>query len=108
MRQIAKSIIASVGLALSTLPAFADGRDMEIINLTDFEIVAFFGVHKDSDGWGADMLGGQAIAGGLSHVISFEDGSGYCIYSFKAVFDDGEELVSNDINICDLASFTYY
>lgn len=81
---------------------------MEIINQTDFEIVAFFGVHKDSDGWGEDMLAGQPIAGGVSQVISFEDGSGYCIYSFKAVFDDGEELVSDDINVCDLPSFTYY
>lgn len=89
-------------------PSFAEGRDMTIINDTDFEIVQLFGARKGLDVWGDDLLAGEPIGAFSERVIDFDDGSGYCLFSFMAVFDDGEALVSEDINVCDLTMFTYY
>lgn len=106
--------LTALGCSLATAvavlagPSFAEGRDMTIINDTDFEIVQLFGARKGLDTWGPDLLDGQPIAAFGERVVDFDDGSGYCLFSFKAVFDDGEALVSEDINVCDLAMFTYY
>ena len=106
--------IAAIGfsvvsaLAAAASPAFADGREIQIINQTGFEIVEFFSAHKDEADWGDELLQGQAIGGYAEKLLDLEDGSGYCLYSFRVIFDDGEELVSDDINICDLTMFTYY
>jgi len=95
-------------IALSAGSAFAEGRDMRIVNQTGFEIVEFYSLHKGETEWGADKLDGTPIGGDDERLLDLDDGSGYCLYSFRVVFDDGEELLSDNINICDLAMFTYY
>ncbi len=95
-------------MTLSAGSAFADGREMRIVNQTGFEIVEFFRLHKGEAEWGEDLLLGTPIGGDDERLIDMEDGSGYCLYSFRVVFDDEEELVSEDVNICDLTMFTYY
>ena len=39
--------------------------------------------------------------------INIDDGSGACLYDFKAVFEDGEELVRNGIDVCTTTTYTY-
>lgn len=96
------------GVALSASSAFAEGRDMRIVNQTGFEIIEFYRLHKGETDWGDDLLQGESIGGEAERLLDLDDGSGYCLFSFRVLFDDGEELVSEDINICDLAMFTYY
>lgn len=105
-RIIGPSLLACVSLTATA--TFAMDRQMEIVNETGFEIVAFFSHRKGEELWSDNMIPESPIGGEDSRMLSFEDGSGYCMYSFKVVFDDGEELISEDINICDLPSFTYY
>lgn len=100
------SLVAAA--ALSASQAFADGREMQIVNQTGFEIIEFFSAHKDEADWGEDLLQGDAIGGDDTRLMDLDDGSGYCLYGFRVIFDDGEELISEDINICDLSMFTYY
>ena len=35
------------------------------------------------------------------------DGTGYCIFDFKAVFDDGDVVEVWGRNICELDTFTF-
>ena len=106
--------IAAIGYGLATAlavaanPANADGREMQIVNQTGFEIIEFYSSYKDEVDWGANLLTDQPIGGDDERLLDLEDGSGYCLYSFRVIFDDGEELISDDINICDLSTFTYY
>ena len=44
---------------------------------------------------------------GSSVDINFNDESGYCKFDFKAVFEDGDELVRQNVNVCEVATFTY-
>ena len=43
----------------------------------------------------------------LSDMINIDDGSGACLYDFKAVFDDGDVLTRNQINVCQISEYRY-
>lgn len=88
-------------------PALALDRRVEIVNETGFTIVQFYGSNKGADTWEEDILGEDVLPSGSSVVINFNDDSGYCKFDFKAVFDDGDELVKQNVNICEIGSFTY-
>ena len=47
------------------------------------------------------------LPAGSSVMINIDDGSGYCVFDFKAVFEDGEELEKYGNNVCELAVFNY-
>ena len=39
--------------------------------------------------------------------VNIDDGTGKCRFDFKAVFQNGQELVRKNINVCEVGSFTY-
>ena len=105
-RNLGLSLLTSLSL-MAADSALAE-RQMEIVNQTGFEIIEFFSHRKGLEDWGVNLISEAPIGGYDARVFDFNDGSGYCLYSFKVVFNDGEALVSEDVNICDLPSFTYY
>ena len=97
---------ALLTLALA-LPAAALDRRVRIINNTGYTMVAFYGSNQGTDSWEEDILGNDVLPSGTSVMINFDDGSGYCIFDFKAVFEDGDELTDFGNNVCELSTFTY-
>lgn len=108
MKSVAR--LCSVAVVMAMIPAsvLADGREIAFVNETGFEIIALYGARKGVEDWGDDLLQGDVIEDRETQIVDFEDGSGYCLFNIKAVFDDGEELISEEINVCDLPMFTYY
>ena len=96
--------ILSTALAL---PAAALNRVVTIVNETGYVMVEFYGSNKGTTSWEEDILGYDVLGGYDSVDINFDDGTGYCIFDFKAVFSDGDEVVSEDINVCEIPTFTY-
>lgn len=88
-------------------PAFALDRRVTIVNNTGFTMVKFYGSNKGAKTWEEDILGEDVLPSGSQVSVNFNDESGYCKFDFKAVFDDGDELVREDVNICEIATFTY-
>ena len=43
----------------------------------------------------------------LSVRINIDDGTGACIYDFKAVFSNGNEATRGKINVCEIGEYTY-
>lgn len=102
--------IAALTLALSlvtTLPAAALDRRVTIVNNTGFTIVEFYGSNTGADTWQEDILGADVLPSGQSAVINFDDETGYCMFDFRAVFEDGEVLERGGINVCEIGTFTY-
>lgn len=97
---------AAVTLA-SVLPASALDRRVRIVNQTGYVLVEFYGSNKGSRSWEEDILGRDVLGSGQSVVVNFDDGTGYCKFDFKAVFDDGDVLVKKNINICEIGTYTY-
>lgn len=104
-----------LGLAVGALAfglsgaAMADNlnRVVEIVNKTGFTITEFYGSHTDAQTWEEDILGTDVLPSGRSVNINFDDGTGYCIFDLKAVFDDGDVLEKFGVNVCEIGTFTY-
>ncbi|MEN9410141.1 MAG: hypothetical protein RL216_2115 [Pseudomonadota bacterium] len=98
----------ATALAIATaLPAAALDRRVRIINNTGFTIVEFYGSNTGSDTWEEDILGSDVLPSGSSVVINFDDATGYCMFDFRAVFDDGDVLERGGVNVCETETFTY-
>ncbi len=95
-------------LLASALPARAEDRRVEIVNNTGYTITNFYGSNTGSNSWEEDILGKDLLPPGGSVVINFDDASGYCMFDFKAVFEDGDEIVDEKIDVCTIGTFTYH
>ena len=99
--------VALAIMAIGTMDAAALDRRVRINNYTSYDIIEFYASNNGSRSWEEDILGRSILPAGQSVVINIDDGSGYCKYDFLAVFEDGEELVKYDNNVCELSQFNY-
>jgi hypothetical protein len=101
------AVLALAILALGAVDAAALDRRVQINNNSSYDIIEFYASNKGSRSWEEDILGRDILPAGSSVVINIDDGSGYCKYDFLAVFEDGDELVKYDNNVCELSQFNY-
>jgi hypothetical protein len=106
-RQVLTLAAAVAVVVSSSLPAAALDRRVTIVNDTNYTIVRFYGSNKGADSWEEDILGSDVLPPNSSVKINFDDGTGYCKFDFRAEFDDGDVLIKRNINICEIATFTY-
>ncbi|MCP5038102.1 MAG: hypothetical protein GY945_10930 [Rhodobacteraceae bacterium] len=99
--------VAAVVMLAFALPASALDRRVRIVNNTGYTMVQFYGSYRDTDSWQEDILGSDVLYSGQSVNINFDDGTGYCIFDFKAVFENGHESTDFGNNVCELGTFTY-
>jgi hypothetical protein len=95
-----------VVLALAA-PAHAIDRRVRILNESSHKIVEFYGVNVGVRSWPESLLGEDALPPGGARILSFDDGSGYCRFRFRAVFDDGVDLVRESVNVCEVGTYRY-
>jgi hypothetical protein len=93
--------------ALAASPAQAEDRRVKVINETSFTLVKFYASNVGTNSWEEDILGADTIPPGGSFVANIDDGTGYCKFDFKGVFDDGDEVVKNGIDVCETAVFRF-
>ena len=99
--------LATVAVLATTSLATALDRRVQIYNDTEFTIVEFYASNKGTTDWQEDILGSGVLAPGGSVMVNIDDGSGYCKFDFLAVFEDQDQVVSGDNNICELAEFHF-
>jgi hypothetical protein len=106
--KVAAALGAVIALSsLSSAPAQAEDRRVRIINATHHTIVRFYASNSSTTQWGRDHLGEAVLPSGQAHVFDFDDGSGACLFDFKAVFDDGDELTRSQVNVCQITEYRY-
>jgi len=93
--------------ALTPGMASAEDRRVRIINETNHTIVRFYASNVNATSWEEDILGQSVLKPGQSVVVNIDDGSGYCLYDFKAVFDDDDSLERKRIDVCKISSYRY-
>ncbi len=99
------AIAATLGLALAS-PAWALDRKVTIVNNSGFTISYFYGSNVGTTFWEEDLLSSDVLSNGASVVVNFDDTTGYCRFDFRAIFDDGTEIVKKDVNVCEITTFT--
>jgi len=101
---------ATLSVALivtATVAASAYDRRVQINNRTSYDIVEFYASNTGSRSWEEDILGRSILPAGNSVVININDGSGYCMYDFLAVFEDGDQVTTSRNNVCEMSQFNY-
>lgn len=106
MNKIAAGLVLALAL-VGVTEASALDRRVTINNVSSYDIYEFYASNTGTNSWEEDILGKDVLLAGSSVVINIDDGSGYCKYDFKAVFEDGDEVVSADNNVCELAEFNF-
>jgi hypothetical protein len=100
---LAFTAVATLGMTA----AQAQDRRVNIINETSYVIVEFYASNVGERDWEEDILGADILEPGASVMVNVDDGTGYCKYDFMAVFDDGDEVIKEDVNVCEISSFRF-
>lgn len=107
MTVLSTALMAALVAVTFQSPATADeNKKIKVINETRHKIVRFYASRVGTDDWEEDILGTDVLGIGQSVKINFATGD-YCMYDFKAVFDDGDTLVKNRVNVCDIDTYRY-
>jgi hypothetical protein len=106
-----RAFLVAAAAASMVLAGVADtlalDRRVRIINNSAYDIHRFYASSVGVTNWEEDILGDDILVSGSSVVINIDDGTGYCKYDFRAVFEDGEEVVTESVNVCEISEFTY-
>ncbi|GAA0614543.1 hypothetical protein GCM10009422_06920 [Brevundimonas kwangchunensis] len=82
-------------------------RRVRIHNQTGWTMSHFYASDSRIDSWQEDMLGSSVLGAGRSIMMNIDDGSGACLYDFKARFTNGQELTRMQVNVCQIADYYY-
>ena len=67
----------------------------------------FYRSNTGTNSWQEDILGRDVLPSGSEVRINFNDSTGYCMFDLKAVFEDGDEVIQERVNICEVGTFTF-
>ncbi|MBL9047082.1 MAG: hypothetical protein JNK34_07190 [Tabrizicola sp.] len=81
-------------------------RHVTLYNASYVSITHFYGSNVGSSSWEEDILGSSVIPPGGVVDIDFDDGTGACLFDFKAIFADGSSAVEEGIDVCRTSSVT--
>jgi len=98
---------AALILALAAGAATAQDRRVRIHNNTGYTLYSFYSTNSGSTHWGSDILGNSTLPDGAYVTMNFDNKYGYCLFDFRAVFEDGDELQRGKINVCEIADYYY-
>ena len=101
--------LALIVTALS-LPAFgarAADRNVDILNRTGLTMTKFYASVTRSNSWEENILGNDNLADGDTQSVDIDDGSGKCVFDFKAEFKGGATAEKRGINVCEISTFTF-
>ncbi len=104
--------IAITGLLLGVTqlvasPLFAADLKVTVVNQSGYTIEEFYGSNNGTTDWEEDILGEFALPHGEAVEVNFDDGSGHCIFDFLAVFEDGDTVHEEDVDVCTVGTFTF-
>jgi hypothetical protein len=80
---------------------------VKIINNTSETMEVFQASNVRRSTWEEDVLGDKVVRPGGSFVANIDDGSGACLFDFRAKFKDGGVATKKNVNVCELETFTF-
>jgi hypothetical protein len=100
------SVLALAALVMMPDAHAAFNKRVSIINESDQNIVAFRATHTYETDWRRDLLGQYVIHPGYHMVIDMDDGKGGCMYDFKTVMENGQEVFRYNVDVCRIGRYT--
>ncbi len=103
LRLLGLAVVAASGLwATNASAACNDGRNrnVTVINRTAVTVRELYGSRVTTSSWEEDVLGSRVLPAGQSINVNWDDNSCECLFDFKAVLTNGNEIVARRINVC--------
>lgn len=105
-----RTTIAGLALVLAQMiatPILAQNREVTIVNNTGYTMVEFYGSNSGTASWEEDILGADVLMNGTAVDVDFDDGTGHCMFDFLAIFEDGDQVIQEGVDVCQVATFTF-
>ena len=100
-------LLTTLGFGLMTPDtAAAQDRRVRIINAGNVTVNSFQASNTTRKSWEEDILGSSVLAPGQSVMVNINDGTGACMFDFKAVLANGRKVESYGMNVCQISSWT--
>ena len=95
------------GPAASSGGQCSDGRNRHVmvINDTQTTLYRLFGSNVNRTSWEEDVLGSRVLPAGQSINVNWDDNSCECLFDFKAVLTNGNEIVARRVNVCAVSNW---
>lgn len=101
------SALAAAIFVVCVADASAYDRRVVVVNNTSTTIQEFYASNTGQNDWQEDIFGEGALPPGGEVTINIDDGSGYCKYDFRAVFEDATETTKAGVNVCEVGRFSF-
>ena len=98
--------LATAGL-LVAFSAHAADRNVDIVNKTGKTMTAFYASVTNANNWEENILGGDNLDDGDTQPVNIDDGSGKCVFDFRADFKGGGSAEKRGVNVCQISKFTF-
>ncbi|MCB8840580.1 hypothetical protein [Aurantimonas sp. VKM B-3413] len=102
-----RQLVVALPLVCMTSAALAQDLTFNLINNTSSAVTEFYTSPVSTDDWEENMVS-DPIAPGEQASANIADGRAVCEYDIKAVFADGDTVTDNNINLCELGSYTLH
>ncbi len=103
---------ATLAFAASALflagTASAENRHVMVTNGTSYTLVNFYASNAGMLSWEEDILGVDMLYPGEQAMINIDDGTGACIFDFRGVFEDGDEVINYGIDVCSVTDYVFF
>lgn len=103
---LSRSLLAAIALSVAT-PVLAVDRRVRIHNDTGLTLYRFYSTNAGATKWGRDVMGSSTLPSGQYMTMNFDNAKGYCLFDFRAIFEDGTELTRGNVNVCEVADYNY-
>ena len=80
--------------------AHADNLDFTLVNKTGYVINEVYVSSVSTKDWEEDVMGRDILERNDSVHIQFEKGSKGCYWDMLVIYDDGEEVICDNLNLC--------
>jgi len=94
-------------VALGVQTSHAEDLQFTLNNSSSRPLVEFYVEAASSSTWGESLLV-QLVQPGAAGSVTIADGETTCVYDIKGVFADGTSTEQQNLNLCQLGSYTYY
>jgi hypothetical protein len=100
-------VLSALVMASAVAPAMAETVEFTVLNDSSVDLHYFYTTPSSDEAWGEDLLADLGILeAGYQATATIGDGSDECLYDFKFLGENNEELIVTEIDICSLDSYT--
>lgn len=88
----------------------AEPLTFSLENYTEVPLIEFYVTLPSAEDWNNELLRGRTVPARSAISVTVDNLAEDCLYDILAVFDDGEYIEENDIDLCDVdnGSYAYY